>query len=348
MNTSLETIKQQHDCMVLMEQAGFSVRKVNSLEAYCTDGCPICGGTRGESDRFRLWRDHFWCRQCNTGGDTISLMQMLQKRTFAEVMADLGQTRTASTTVAQPVPSAWKQDEAESHVARSHAFLMDVGGAGARYLAGRSITPETWVKYNLGYSTDCNDHPGIVIPWYRAGKLVAVKYRWLEPHNGTKLVSMKGSAYKGNLYGGQAIKMLDRDTSSRRLLLVEGEINALSIGQVAGSWLDVLSLGSEGQRLSEAHTTFLTGYASKLVWMDKPSFAKQTAASIGAAWYASEKAGVAKQDANDHLRAGTLQKLLVALYITSGHDRQHLAWDLSEAPLDADTLDLCKRQGLWD
>ena len=76
-----------------------------------------------------------------------------------------------------------------------------------------------------------------------------------------------GRYFSGLLFGGQAQPLLHK---ARTLLITEGEINAMSIWQVAHeSRLDVLSVGSESARLTPAMLQIAQQYGQVLIWADR-------------------------------------------------------------------------------
>ena len=61
------------------------------------------------------------------------------------------------------------------------------------YLAGRALEPATWLAFGLGFRHDAplpgtkgkRTAPAVVLPWGGGGRLVAVRYRFLEPQTYT-------------------------------------------------------------------------------------------------------------------------------------------------------------------
>jgi hypothetical protein len=202
-----------------------------------------------------------------------------------------------------------------------------------QYLHKRKLTIDTAQRYGLGCcitkrpNTERRDL-AIAIPWYDgADQLTALRYRFV-PCDGdaglSKLSSELGSRYTG-LYGRHTLTRWASDASDgrhterlRTLVLVEGELNAMSIAQVAGGvgqrhdWrLDVVSIGSESQHLTDEDVAFCGRYGRRLCWLDKRGVAAQVAAQIGAEALASPD----DQDANDLLQSGLLAGFLASVLV---------------------------------
>ena len=167
----------------------------------------------------------------------------------------------------------------------------------------------------------------LVLPWYRGGRLAAVRFRFLDPEPGSaKIKALTGSHFAGLLFGGQAL-----EGNLRTLVLVEGEINAMSIWQVAHeTGLDVLSLGSESAHLSPAMISHAQNYQTLLTWFDKPEVAAAVASALPGAHAIASPQG---KDANDWLQEGLLGGLLstARLRASKGQQRERLLWDLWDA-----------------
>ena len=179
-----------------------------------------------------------------------------------------------------------------------------------------------WLAFGLGFRPDAplpntkgkQRAPAVVLPWVVAGgKLVAVRYRFLEPQTytddsggerkGERLVAESGSQFAGRLFGGQHLpewlRLSDEPGAERLrwLLLVEGEINGMSAWQVAAeSNMDVLSLGSESAGLSPAAVTAAQRYGRVLCWADKAEVAQSLMAALPGAYGVRSPGG---RDAND-------------------------------------------------
>lgn len=311
--------------------------------------CPHCGGV----DRFHVKSDGWFCRQCHPQfGDAIALVRWMEGVDFMVAVEQLTGEAPARRVAPKPhtKPAAWL-DDAESIVSSAHNRLTESSCPGADYLTGRCISPHTWEAFSLGYREDValpgtggqERAPGIVMPWTRGGKLTAIRYRFLRMHEYTDLdgkprkakqTAMPDSDFAGCLYGGQGLLGCAGDL--RTLVLCEGEINALSIWQVAHTWQwDVLSLGSESAKLTSAAIDYARRFERVIVWMDKPEVARSLMALIAGAHGISSpvREGV-KLDANDMLQRGWLGGLLATARLQScqsGDERVRFRWNLWDA-----------------
>lgn len=329
--------------------------------------CPKCGG----HDRLTVDARGWFCRTCKPYDEahgwygTIDFAMWMTGLDFKGAVGFLtgAQMSNAVTQRAQPAQPAvaertepdehWRAD-AERIVLAAQAALWAgdrVPGcnAGAEYLAGRGLEPHTWQAFGWGFGTH-GDRLAIVMPWYRGGRITAIRYRFLQPtENGDRLISRGGSRFTGVLYGGQTLE--PGAEGLRTLILCEGEINAASIWQVAhDSRLDVLSLGSESTTLTDAMIAHAAKYRHVVVWMDKREVALRLREKLPdrtVAVSSPVRPGLDGQDrqwdANDLLRAGKLGAFLTAVRLRCcGDDLQAKEgllwdiWDMAALPLGVD------------
>lgn len=316
--------------------------------------CPKCGG----EDRLHVDSAGWFCRTCKPYDAThgwfgaIDFVMWITGLDFKGAVGWLTGAQMSNAVVqrrAQPVqPERTEPDEhwradAERIVQAAQAALWggdSVPGcnAGAEYLAGRGLEPLTWQAFRWGFGT-YGDRLAIVMPWYRAGRIIAIRYRFLEPAaDGQRLVSRGGSRFTGALYGGQAMEPGAEQT--RTLVLCEGEINAASIWQAAyESRVDVLSLGSESAKLTEAMIAHAAKYKHVIVWMDKREVAANLREQLPARTVAVSSplrpgpdGTERKWDANDMLKTGRLSAFLFAVRLKCCGDdaaaREGLLWDI--------------------
>lgn len=316
--------------------------------------CPKCGGT----DRLHAKVDGWFCRQCkpidNIHGwhDAVDFMCWLDGSTFQEATEKLTnqpwpeRKTPVNQSKAQRVDdraATWFQNAAT--MLHEHQIALS-GSEGAAYLRGRGLLPSTWTAFGLGFAPE---YPAIAMPWYRGGKITAIRYRLLNPSGKQKIVSLPGSKFAGVLFGSQALPdwVLAPPEGDYRgceqhctLVLCEGEINAMSIWQVAHDTnLHVLSMGSESGKLSAGAIEFAKRYGRVIIWMDKHEKVTDAMGQIPDAYGFASPNG---KDANDLLQGGTLGGQLVALRwqaAKSEHERQGLFWDLWDAANEGDGLD---------
>jgi ribosomal protein L37AE/L43A len=308
--------------------------------------CPKCGGT----DRLHVKADGWFCRQCkpiDAGGhgwhDPISWIQHTSNVTFDDAVSILTGVKRDATSAprqtpaqparaqpAQPSTPAPQTDEwrakAQPILDAAIMALLVGDNAGAAYLSGRGLDSATWAEFGLGFGA-FHDRPAIVIPWYRGGKLQAIRYRFIEPADGPKIVSEPGSKFAGAMYGGQTL--CGGPEHLRTLVICEGEINAMSIWQAArDSYVDVLSTGSESAIIPKAALEYAATFRTCVVWMDKPDIAQKWAAQIAGAVAVASPGGM---DANDLLRSGRLAYFLTVSRLKAcctDAQRAALRWDL--------------------
>lgn len=307
--------------------------------------CPKCGG----EDRFTVDARGWFCRTCRPYDDShgwygaIDFAMWITGLNFTGAVGFLTgvqMTTNATWTQRPPQPAQpertepsneWRTEAGEI-VSAAQAALWLGNNAGAEYLYGRGLEPHTWQAFGMGFG----EHGGrlaIVLPWYRGGKLNAIRYRFLAPtEDGQRIIARHGSRFSGVLYGGQAL--LGAGESHRTLVLCEGEINAASIWQVAHETaVDVLSLGSESARLTDAMITYAAQYRHIIVWMDKREVAAKLRDTLPPRTVAlSSPEG---KDANDLLRIGKLGAFLAAVRVRACNGdqahREGLLWDLVDA-----------------
>jgi hypothetical protein len=378
MNTNTKTIdteaiKQSYD---LREYAGryTTLRRESAHEL--AGPCPKCSG----DDRFHCDTEWFFCRQCHTKrGDIIEFVTWKDNISFKDAIATLTNTPmpTAPATRRTPAPKGpteqpqdW-QRKAEAITEQAHARLFDDNNEeaeiGRHYLEHvRKLEPHVWLSFKLGYTSGAplpgtkgeQRAPAIVIPWYRDGKVVAMRFRFLQWHEYTdsegkprreKQTALTGSSFSGVLYGEQAqVSFTEQPKghsnygptpegfvgveNKRTLLICEGEVNSQSIWQVAqDSHLDVLSLGSESASMTPKMIEQANTYARVIIWMDKAERAKAIQELLPHAYLIESPSG---QDANDMLQAGTLGGFLALHRFQAArnrHEQERLLWDLWDA-----------------
>ncbi len=305
-------------------------------------------------DGFHVRTDWFKCYQCHPKpGDAIEFVCWLDRVDFRQAVEILTSAALPyAERVMQPVVKPqgaskgdydyrspeW-QEKAGRLVESAHrALLVDpIAEPGRQYLLGRSLTPEGWIAYQLGYNAALSipgtggqrKAPAISIPWIVGGTLRGIRYRFLEVQDSQKQSAYFGSRFTSALFGGQALGRGIKALST--LLIVEGELNAISCWQIAHKTaLDVLSLGSEGTKLTNAMLDAIQQYRRVFVWADRKDVAKDLINEIAGAWGIQSPNG---QDANDLLKLGLLGAFLgsVRLKAAANDDEcQALLWDLWE------------------
>ena len=234
--------------------------------------CPLCGG----DDRFLAWPDHpsgrgrFWCRRCGRKGDAIDFIRERDGLTFPEAVRALGgepgQWRPPATAPRSPSPpraatppSPRWQERGRLIMERSRARLWEPDSWALAELhrrglndetirtAGLGDNPVTWLddagKWGLTGS-DIWLPRGIVIPWLAGGELWRLNIRRrrddLQGGKGPKFIGPRGWAGGNPLYGVDAV------TAAKLVILVEGELDALTLRQHAGDLVTPVATGSTG------------------------------------------------------------------------------------------------------
>lgn len=314
----------QVDLLRLIEPDTQLTRIANTRGGEYAGPCPFCGGV----DRFHIAPalGRWYCRQCAPrGGDAIDYVRRRHRASFTEAVALLtGQHWQAQRTARPPVtrsptavtwPLAVWQREAERLIAEGQHRLADAsaGAAGRRYLATRGIAPPTWQAWQLGFSFAWQPiqkglHPAITLPWYAAdGRIQALQYRFFAPPGAAEVAKRDRFGQKAG--GLRVLCGLPLRAGRSKLIVVEGELNAVSLWQVAQARADVLSCGSqEGILQPETRkllATLVGEYAQVFIWLDAlPKAAQATPLIAPANGYTLWSEG--GLDANDRLRDGSL------------------------------------------
>ena len=251
---------------------------VNTKKAAGTHGgehkgaCPLCGG----DDRFSVWPAHpsgrgrFWCRRCGWKGDAIDFIRQRDGFTFPEAVRALGgdpwQLRPSSTAHSSPSPpravappSPRWQERGRLIMERSQMRLWEPESWALAELHRRGLSDATIQAAGLGdnpvtwrddagiWGLTGNDiwlPRGIVIPWLAGGELWRLNIRRrgddLQDGQGPKFIGPRGWAGGSPLYGADGV------AAAKPVILVEGEIDALTLQQHAGDLVTPVATGSTG------------------------------------------------------------------------------------------------------
>lgn len=310
--------------------AGYSTLSGREGDRLRKGPCPRCGGT----DRFEVQRDKFFCRQClpaEQGRGKHDCFDFVQWMGFASNFLEayewlarytgnpsLVRPSVPAAPTSQPPPAINWQDATWQHQAQSTArqaaklLPTHLGEKGREYLAQRGIEQATWEACGLGWGEGYNAGLsamawGIVIPWYAEdGRITHIQYRFVDGQ-GQRYGKFKYPKNSSG-HGGEAIlyRLPMRNTDT--LILVEGEINALSIWQATD--YDVASFGSQSVTAAtkQAIADLAQRYDRVLVWADKPNIAAElTTLMNGRAKAIQSPKG---KDANDLLKLGMLSTFI--------------------------------------
>lgn len=238
--------------------------------------CPRCGG----KDRFHVHALGGWwfCRQCHEKrGDAIELVQWLGLApNFKSAVAFLKGGGFLSALPAPPKRepdgdvAGWRdptwQQWAQSLVQAGIAQLTRgdrAGELGREYLRRRGLQPATWKRFSLGYALK-RGLGAIIIPWIRRGTIEGIFYRFLSGDQ----------RYGGEARSERRLFGVDALQGRPILLIVEGEINAMSLWQETSDVADVLSFGGEGAlrrvEIVQELRAIAGAYRYVLLWLDDP------------------------------------------------------------------------------
>jgi len=281
--------------------------------------CPKCGGT----DRFHATASWWFCRRCHAQrGDAIEYLRWRDGLTFPEACAALGgekaaardpraktPRRSAPRVAALPTtaaPSAAWQARARAMVAHCEALLWADPEALA-YLTGRGLRDDTIKAAHLGWcpggwkaddparwGLDRAKYPrgirpprGWVIPCEMGGELWYVKVRRPQAdldaeqargRDPAKYLCLPGSCKRGAIYG------LDTARGATDVLLVEGELNALTVRQELAGVAAVVSMGDAGNRPGAAALRVLGRVPRPWAAYDHDKAGEDGAAALGELW----------------------------------------------------------------
>jgi DNA primase len=265
---------------------GYELHKRGS---YSVGMCPFCGGR----DRFTVKHtsagDRWHCRHCGDGKyhtvidyvmrrDQCSFQAAAQTLSGDALRGGVAAIRPQPQTHArpQPIPSAdWQLSAWRIVDAASDALFRDTGQAGRDYLLGRGLSRGTWQAWHLGIARVYDPQAGrsrdaIVLPWTTKAdrEIIAIKYRFMDNEPaGLRYISARGSM--PTLFGGW-----DVIGHENTLLLVEGEINALSLWQCRPRGVAVLSFGGETNGRAETLLPLTTEYQNIFIWCDEAQRSK--------------------------------------------------------------------------
>jgi hypothetical protein len=157
----------------------------------------------------------------------------------------------------------------------------------------------------LGYAI-VDNRPAILIPHLAVNQLVlAIKYRFLDAKDKQRFTSLKGSA--------PLLCGLQHGRGGDTLLLVEGELNAVSIWQCNHPGVDVISTGTENLTTygKELIPQLAERYKRRVAWFDNPEKGKEAGKLLDASLILQSPIvdGV-KYDANELLKRGMLVEFL--------------------------------------
>jgi hypothetical protein len=327
MTTDIAALKQRIDLADLIGRDTPLVRIAGTRGGEWAGPCPFCGG----QDRLHVQPAYqggrWFCRQCAPrGGDAIDYLRRRDRLTFHEALSRLAvltpaaQPAYQTTYRGRPQTLAWREprwQQAAQAEARQAAWALahdPDAEAGRAYLLGRGLIPDAWQAWGLGYALAWHPRrkaklPAITLPWQADAALQAVQYRFILPELAQPERFSQRKGGERLLYGLDLC--MGRDT----LVLVEGELNAVSLWQVLHGRVDVLSCGSQeglaNRRTLRLLESIVEAYRRVFIWLDDLTRAAAAVPAIApATGYALWSEG--GRDANDRLRDGSLAAWLAA------------------------------------
>lgn len=208
--------------------------------------CPL--GTHPDANpSFCVVPGRAWwhCFGCAEKGDAATLVMRIERLSFPKAVELLAGAHPLPRTarprpVAKPVPlvqSAPMGPEALELVAEAERRLWTIEGATAlAYLKGRGLAEATIRAARLGVM-----ETGITLPWFHGPDLTMVNVRRPEGSD-PKYRAFRGSR-RGGLYPGPHVIV-----PGYPLIVVEGEFDALLLGQELAGLAGVLTLGGASSR----------------------------------------------------------------------------------------------------
>lgn len=240
---------------------------------YLIGPCPFCGGR----DRFNVKTtdggDLWVCRQCGDGRyhDVIDFLMRRDGRTFAEIVGNSAASTTPTATAAATRPAPAPVPELAQPPADDWQYpAIIAAGECAQFLRGdsaaagkvraylhdeRHLMPATLDRYTIGYNPSWRTvgdggrlAPGITIPcmvdgelWYLQVRTTAAARAEADEH-GKRLG--KYHALTGSKLG--ALFNADELIGAAAVFVVEGEFDALVLGQFVPPDVAVVTMGSAG------------------------------------------------------------------------------------------------------
>ncbi len=291
--------------------------------------CPKCGGR----DRFCVWPSHpdgfgrFHCiRHCGWRGDALDFVRWAHNLNFVQALEHLSGRSVFTACTAQPRKPAPKQairkaappSEAWQFAAlnfvREAQYELWRNRVALDYLLGRGLSEETIAVAGVGYNPKESSDPGAA--WGVSGR-VFLPEGWVFPRmfrgelwrvgirrrsaTGSKMIGPKG-------YSATGLYLADSIDYARPVMLVEGEIDALSVQQAAGDLVTAVATGSTAHARKDKWLTRLGLCPTVLV-----SFDADSAGDDAAKWWV-ERLPNSRQwrppfgDANDLLKDGLLRR----------------------------------------
>lgn len=212
-------------------------------------------------------------------------------------------------------PGAHWQGAAQDALRAAQAALADTPAMLDYLRHERLLSDETIAAAGLGYNPRWLDlpgggklPPGIVLPYWQGGDLLALRVRTFD-RKLDKYLNASGSRVSGTLYGGGGLG------AGKPVLIVEGEFDCLLAQQDAGGALAVVTLGPASNRLAPHWRAALMHAPTIYLALDNDRAGQQAAAALSEALDGADVRALrypdGVKDYTDYRKAGgTLAALL--------------------------------------
>jgi len=296
-----EALKAQVDLLTLIGRDTTLKRVASTKGGEYVGPCPFCGG----EDRFNVWPNadppHWWCRQCEKGGDAIAYIMQRDGLDFRAACQYLsgGRPKLKSVTVVKGKPAArpspqppneeWQTAAAQIRLYCA-AMLWEPEGEDARHwLNERGLTDETLNRHYIGFNKADRRLYGLWVPrgitiphWQESlNRIWGIKIR-LSTNRPDKYRAVKGSR--------PCLYLADNLVGHEVAVICEGEFDALLLAQEVGdpstgsgqALVSVVALGSAANKVKaiDAGLPFLLEVKRLLVATDNDEEGERAAAYL--------------------------------------------------------------------
>lgn len=324
------------DLLDLITRETGAIYKRKTLSGEHCGPCPWCGG----DDRFNIWvgdDPRYWCRGCGRKGDAIQFLRDFDNLPFAQAkegaallgLADARRHSPAAPKTAGDAPTGMWAERAAAFLTACQAALWRTGDDGVNvhprvwdYLARRKLEPATVNWAGLGYNPADRYEDrerwglppemgnqgwpkrvwlprGLVIPWQLDGELWGLRIRRpTKPGDDVRYRAVPTPNPAEPLY------LADQVRTDRPAMLVEGELDALTIWQTAGDLVVPVATGAKDRARRVRWLARLATVTALLV-----AFDADTGGDDGAAYWLAALPHARRWrpywgDVNDMARAG--------------------------------------------
>lgn len=190
----------------------------------------------------------------NESGDLLDLWQLAKGITVAEAVTEAKKYLG----IQEPKFEKFSEKSFRKPTPPKAAKKLIEGGAVQQYLLGRGLSPESLSTYRIGEIAEIGPYPGwkqqtaikgafVLFPSFRGTVLTAVKYLHIKRKDGKKFTLVEPNC-EAILFGWQAIP-----DNARRVILTEGEIDAITYHSYGFPALSVPFGGGTGAKIGRAH-----------------------------------------------------------------------------------------------